>query len=189
LEWEGIDGETAVETSTLNLKVTNQSDVSLNVGIGIECNGLLGKQAVVALGELDLAPGDEKSMGIPVTRLPIQNYVGASQLFAVAVVHKEGSDRHATVGSEGLYYRFDETYSSASFFSKAVLKKDFGGCIAGVCTGNADKEQVLGRIADGNGEFEEVTLSEQTTAETVDGKIIGYPEGMSVGQGDQKDIL
>jgi hypothetical protein len=34
-----------------------------------------------------------------------------------------------------------------------------------------------------------VKLSEQTATTTVDGKVIAYPDGMSIGAGDQPDVL
>ncbi len=192
LEWEGIGNDAAVETTILSLKVTSQSESELQVGIGIECSGLLGKQAVLPIGSIILMGGDEETLNIPVADLPIRNAVGASQLSAVAIVRETSASLAVPpeiVGSSNLYYRFDTAYQNATFFSKKVLETAYGGCLAGVCTGNNDPEQVLGMVADGAGGFSVVKLSDQTTTETVGDKIIARPTGMSIGEGDQPDNL
>jgi hypothetical protein len=190
MEW--IDMAPAVTSSTnrMALQVTSLSQNDYKVVAKLLCNGLINKEAEVVLDEIDLAAGESVVISVDAVDLPIQTMSGAAQArFELSLSREtEAGTSETRLLTPVVYYRHGASYEGLQVFDERALMEQHGGRISGIGAGLEESGQVLGRVANVEGAFDEVKLMDNDFAVKQGGKIIGWESGMDISLGQAEDL-
>lgn len=189
LGWEDLVPGDTVAASVLSFRVANVSDRDYRVVARLLCSGLISENASLDLGQRDLAPGETAFFEMNAGDFPIQTRSGAAQARVELTLSRqtEAGTSERKMLSPVVYYRHGESYASLELFDEETLVAQHGGALAGVGAGLVEAGQVMGRVADGAGGFEEVKLMSAAHAVEKDGEVIGWETGTSIEIGSDED--
>jgi hypothetical protein len=176
-----VPGDTA-NAGGLALQVKNLSQNDYRVGAKLLCNGLINRTADFDLGQRDLAVGETMIFAVDADEVPIQTTSGAAQARMEITLAREteaGASARRML-TPVVNYRHGVGYQSMLVFDERTLIEQHGGMLSGTGAEITEAGQVLGRVADGIGGFEDVKLMDPGFAVEQDGQIIGWETGMGI---------
>jgi hypothetical protein len=149
LKWMDITMPETEGVEELNLNVTNNLDIEIEIKADIHCDAFANKSASRPFvpHTLKLAPHEETVLNFKTKHLPIQNIVGASTFQAVVRVTNSISDQEIAVPTMKMLYRFDSSYKSIAIFDQAMLIQKYGGMFFDASDTKKDEASV-GRMLD-----------------------------------------
>ncbi len=182
LTWiDMVPGDTA-SAGGLALQVKNLSPNDYKVGARLLCNGLINKTADIDLGKRGLSHGETAVFAVDAEEVPIQTTSGAAQARMEITLSRETEAGVSTrrMLTPVVNYRHGAGYQNLLVFDERTLIEQHGGMLSGTGAEITEAGQVLGRVADGVGGFEDVKLMDPGFAVEQDGQVIGWETGMGI---------